>query len=335
MSKTRILFDAHEINYAPPSNFRDEDRVLFYEENFVNDIPAVSVSVLENTTASYGVLIKNLVVLDKYTNHHLLPLHKKLRMSIRKVLTSSINIDAAINGCQDWADNYFHWFTELLPRIYAMHVLYPDTPVLILQRVSLLPFVKMSLSQLQIPYTPLDYERGIFAKKMFAIEVPHVGRFNEPLLKKLRQSILQSFSLISSILPFRKIYISRKKARRRKISNEDELWQCLQMYGFEQYELEALSWKDQVRIFSEASIVVANHGAGLTNIMFMNKGTHVIELKSYNNNYWCYFSLARVFDLHYSYLLCKGNIEDHRNADIKVDLPAINTLLTNIDSIKI
>jgi capsular polysaccharide biosynthesis protein len=335
MLKAEILFDSHKINYALPSNFREEDRSLFYEENFVNDIPAVYMYVLENVTASNAALIKKFRVLDQFTHHQFLSSQKKARIVIRKMLTSSINMDVAINGFQDWADNYFHWITELLPRIHAMHILNPDIPVLINQRVSQLSFVHMSLNQLQIPFIPLISGRNINTKKMFVIDVPHVGRFSEPLLQNLRQTILKSFALVNTKPPFRRIYVSRNQARRRKISNEDEVWQCLQSYGFERFELEAVSWSEQVRFFSEASVVLASHGAGLTNIMFMNEGTHVIELKASNNNYWCYFSLARVFGLQYTYLLCKGDIEDHRNADIKVDLQAFSTLLTDIDSIKI
>lgn len=333
MSETEILFDSHEINYTLPSNFREVDRSLFYEENFSNVIPAVYMSVLKNITATNGVLIKNFAVMDRFTQHQFLPIQKKGRILLRKMLSSSIKMDTAINGFQDWADNYFHWITELLPRIHAMHIMNPDIPVLIAQKVSQLTFVQISLRQLQIPFIPLTSGSCITVQKMYATEVPHVGRFSEPLLQHLRHSILQSFALVNSTVPFRKIYVSRKHARRRKISNEDEVWQCLESYGFERLELETVSWSEQVRFFSEASVVVASHGAGLTNIMFMNKGTHVIELKASNNNYWCYFSLARVFGLQYTYLLCKGDVEDHRNADIEVDIQACNTLLTNIDSI--
>jgi len=78
---------------------------------------------------------------------------------------------------------------------------------------------------------------------------------------------------------------------------------------------------------NESKMVISCHGAGLTNIMFMQKGQTVIELKEKNNNYWCYFSLARVFGLDYNYILCEGDDENHRDANIKVDLFALSELL--------
>jgi capsular polysaccharide biosynthesis protein len=85
---------------------------------------------------------------------------------------------------------------------------------------------------------------------------------------------------------------------------------------------------DQVKLFQEARIVIGCHGAGLTNIMFMQKNQTVIELKSNNNNYWCYFSLSRVFGLKYFYSLNNGYVDNHRDADIDIDLDALNLLLT-------
>jgi capsular polysaccharide biosynthesis protein len=41
-----------------------------------------------------------------------------------------------------------------------------------------------------------------------------------------------------------------------------------------------LSLSQQVEAFSNAEIILGPHGAGLTNIMFCNPGTKVIEIRS-------------------------------------------------------
>lgn len=76
----------------------------------------------------------------------------------------------------------------------------------------------------------------------------------------------------------RHIYISRAKARRRRIVNEEELWQCLQRYDFEFLTLESYNISQTARILSEASHVIAPHGAGLTNLIFSSSGTKVLEI---------------------------------------------------------
>jgi capsular polysaccharide biosynthesis protein len=124
------------------------------------------------------------------------------------------------------------------------------------------------------------------------------------------------------------LYVTRSLAKRRRISNEDEVFRLLRLKGFEKVNLEELKLTDQVKLFQQARVVIGCHGAGLTNIMFMQKNQTVIELKSNNNNYWCYFSLARVFGLKYYYSLNHGHVVNHRDADIDIDLDTLNLLIT-------
>ena len=41
-----------------------------------------------------------------------------------------------------------------------------------------------------------------------------------------------------------KIYVSRSGARRRRVTNEDTLWESLQAHGFTRLHLETLSWEE-------------------------------------------------------------------------------------------
>jgi hypothetical protein len=74
-----------------------------------------------------------------------------------------------------------------------------------------------------------------------------------------------------------RIYISRPKTVGRHIINEDEVMEALTPFGFVAYTLENLSFSDQVRLFSQAEVVVSPHGAGLTNIIFA-ENLIVVEL---------------------------------------------------------
>ena len=169
----------------------------------------------------------------------------------------------------------------------------------------------------------LPVGRGVKIDRLLACKVPHVGQFNQYLFSAFREDVFALNPSDQLISPDRKLYISRSDARRRKILNEESLWQSLQHQGFERVELEGMNWYNQLKLFKEAALVVSNHGAGLTNIAFMAQGGRVIELKSKNNDYWCYFSLSRVIGLKYAYILCDGNNIDHRSADIVVDVDAV------------
>jgi capsular polysaccharide biosynthesis protein len=74
-----------------------------------------------------------------------------------------------------------------------------------------------------------------------------------------------------------KIFISREKARRRRIVNEAALWKELEGRGFVKVRLEELTWSQQIAAFAAAKIIVAPHGAGLANLVFCEPGSRVVE----------------------------------------------------------
>jgi len=77
-----------------------------------------------------------------------------------------------------------------------------------------------------------------------------------------------------------KIFVSREDAKTRKLVNAEKL--LIALKGWETVTLENLSIKEQVRCFSEASHVVSTHGAGLTNLLWCEPGTKVIEIQDPN-----------------------------------------------------
>jgi capsular polysaccharide biosynthesis protein len=103
--------------------------------------------------------------------------------------------------------------------------------------------------------------------------------------------------------------------------NEDEVGAALKDYGFRSIRFEDYSFAEQVQIASKARFLVSNHGAGLTNMLFIASGSSVLELRkredSHNN---CYFPLASALDLHYFYQLCDplDPNEDAHSADLIV-----------------
>jgi capsular polysaccharide biosynthesis protein len=96
-----------------------------------------------------------------------------------------------------------------------------------------------------------------------------------------------------------RIYLSREKARRRRVANEAELWTWLSTQGFERIFTEELTWAEQINVFRRAKVVVAPHGAGLANIVFCQRGTRIVEFfnRSYVNG--CYWRLAAIQGLDY------------------------------------
>ena len=80
-----------------------------------------------------------------------------------------------------------------------------------------------------------------------------------------------------SFKPHRKIFITRKGASNRNITNQEQL--LLALKGWETVTLDTLTIKEQIKVFAEATHILAAHGAGLTNLLWCAKGTKVIEIQ--------------------------------------------------------
>lgn len=122
----------------------------------------------------------------------------------------------------------------------------------------------------------------------------------------------------------RHVYISRADADRRRVRNRDELLESLAADGFEQYTLSSLSFADQVRLFLEADIVVAPHGAGFANLAFASDCA-VVELfgAKIKPTYWL---LAGALGLEYEYHVCEA-VGDDLRVDIETVTDSVEALL--------
>jgi Glycosyltransferase 61 len=81
--------------------------------------------------------------------------------------------------------------------------------------------------------------------------------------------------------PRKRIYISRKLRPTRPFLNEEGCLEVLERYGFESHCTEELSLREERELFANAEIVVAVHGAGVTNLLLCHPGTIAIELFSH------------------------------------------------------
>lgn len=119
------------------------------------------------------------------------------------------------------------------------------------------------------------------------------------------------------------IYIERVNSRKAKNSDEFSAWR--RRYGFEDYQLEKMSLSDQIKVFSEAEIILGAHGAGLTNIIHCHPGTQVIELLSQRNNRLCYPAMSRMCGLRHVLIRAK---QSGRRQGMIVPMQALEQVLT-------
>jgi hypothetical protein len=97
--------------------------------------------------------------------------------------------------------------------------------------------------------------------------------------------------------PTRRLFISRARQKHRRITNESALLEALAPYGFERIFPETLSFRDQVRLFASARVIMGTPGAALTNLLFCRPDAMVIELCSREHPQPLFVGLSRQMGL--------------------------------------
>lgn len=158
------------------------------------------------------------------------------------------------------------------------------------------------------------------------LTVAATDRFRPELLQPVREAVC-----VFSRAPHRKVYISRAKASRRHLDNRNEIWPLLQEAGFERVFMEDLPFDDQVALMQEASVVMAPHGAGLTNMMFCAPGTHVIEIADLGFPNPNFYALAAAMEHNYWIVPAEGVGDGHPlERDMRVSPSAIGSVLSRL-----
>jgi hypothetical protein len=210
-------------------------------------------------------------------------------------------------------DNYYHWLFDTLPQFHLLEKagLKPNKLYIECHKT----FQKETLEILG--YSP---EQVIDSRKVEFISASYLMVPSFPAKSGYAPTWTCDF-LRNLLLPlkaqghlefpdeyYRRIYLSRRGARRRRILNETALIDFLNPYGFVEVQTDNMSVVDQARLFNNAEVVIAPHGAGLTNLVFCDRHTKVIELFSPQYVNGCYWTLSEQNGLDYFYLVGEGEI---------------------------
>lgn len=76
----------------------------------------------------------------------------------------------------------------------------------------------------------------------------------------------------------RLLFVSRNEARLRRLQNESDVFALIEPLGFETICPGRMSFREQVDAFADAAVVIAVHGAALTNLVYAPRCEAVIEL---------------------------------------------------------
>ncbi len=210
--------------------------------------------------------------------------------------------------CGRSAYNYYHWLVEILPKIEVIsknvsdqNGLAPDA-YLIPKGTS---FEQETLRFLGIPDERLI---GISGSETVQVGIALVATLPGGLTtpSHLAVNFLRSAfrPAMSTVKPWRRLYVTRSDAGGRRVINEDRVLAELKDLGFELVSLTGWTVEQQIRHFSEAEIVVGPHGAGMTNTAFMQNGSKgLLEFMPITYNVPCFETICALADLPYNCIM--------------------------------
>ena len=211
--------------------------------------------------------------------------------------TSPVELDHSFLAVVEGSSVYIHWLLDTFPRLLLAKeagIDFNDFNHLVLATAQS-RFHQYCLSKLGVPMDKVVTRQlagNYFKTSSFVtVSAPREHCVAHPTIYQTVAEFLQDtagFSKSTLDRSFSKIYVSREKASRRKVVNEEELVAVLELFGYKRVFLEDLDQPEVMRLFASAQCIVAVHGAGLANLIFSNPGTKVIELFSghISKDYW-------------------------------------------------
>ncbi|MEO6907027.1 MAG: glycosyltransferase family 61 protein [Abditibacteriaceae bacterium] len=308
-----VLHSAHTISRTKPKTLgNDIDRE--FANRLEYNSPATFIAVIpDGRVAGHSVITSDDYLLaDVSIEATVLPKNAEKHSIFKSAFLPPIRHvpgHIAVLSAAHCENNYFHWMFNLLPRIELLrHGGFDISNIdAFVVNNSTLSFQKETLALLGISNL-LDGKANphIQADVLIVPSLPGVmGDIPKWVCNFLRREFLKPWER-SEVTHPKLIYIRRKNAKYRKLAKEDTLIGLVKDHGFEVFELESLKFQEQVSLFNSARVVVAPHGAGLTNLVFCNPGTKVIEMFSPKYVNGCYWALSNHVELDYYYLLGEG-----------------------------
>lgn len=234
--------------------------------------------------------------------------------------------------------NYYHFVFDALSRIGAIEQCPDVTPPDRWYAPATSRFQRELLAMMGLDETKVidaDQHPHVRAECLVVAGPPAMNEKNPPwVVEFLRRRLLGQVEIGTERKP---IYVTRGPAlNNRAVLDEDRVIAFLTARGFTAIDPGAMPVAAQIRAFAEASVIVAPHGAALTNIMFASPGAAVIEMFPAGTLLPDFWRMAcGVPGLRYRYLSGpRGTARASRGSaivsDIAVDLPALGRLIDEL-----
>lgn len=233
--------------------------------------------------------------------------------------------------------SFYHWNRDVLPRAFVLETLRSHQEICVVAPHKLEPYHKHSLDQLHLLYQNVrivQEELGSWTRYERVV-VPRCnsndrgsGFLHPEVADFVRWVNLNGLSESGERIPV--LYLSRSKARRRRLRDERQLIEVLsEAVPLTVVDVEDLSYKNQLQLMSRVEILVGPFGAGLTNLLFTRR-TALVEIHNGDSKETHFATLALACrskyvqvrggasDLNQDFSLGWRGIQDVRNSVLRL-----------------
>lgn len=220
--------------------------------------------------------------------------------------------------------NYYHITVEILSRLaYVNEVAeYQNLPILIDSVVENVPQFTRLLELLNTKKHPVVYlgnRKRIKVKRLIypsyntwmpvnirkhGVMRPEDFLLSTSAIWNIRRSVLQDRT-IDEEKANRKIFISRRNNKTKRLVNEEKIAQIFIQHGFEIMYPEEMSFEEQIDIYVHAKHFACTTGAALTNIIYAPLCAHVICIIPREYGFCLYSTIAHLLGQRCTFLDAK------------------------------
>lgn len=221
-------------------------------------------------------------------------------------------IDTAFLVTHSHSAYFYHWIVDVGQKFELLEKTF-------LHAAQLYEDQKLGPRQIIIPadhtgeifsYLTSQYELDFFFQKKHEIilvknliEIKHSdsGLADKILVHSLRERLRRD---VQENAKKRKILISRRYAKTRKLVNEENLVDMFPRDDVEVVHMEDLPLREQIDLAANTRLMMGLHGAGLVNLIWMRPGAKLVEIRVPSKvTHNCYKNLCEIFGVEYQALV--------------------------------
>ena len=278
-----------------PLNLQEDDKYL-YESNLTFEYGKLRVKHFRNVFVTFSGFCMNRGGLIKDTHHNYpnqyndylneasMYYYDVLDNPDNLITLDDENIYLVIH--HPWF-NYYHWVCESIFRLWQVRRKINKLTLILPEYYKNADFITGSLMPFGIKniyYIPNG--KSLLVRNVLIPQIkPICDSYNPVYLRQVRK-FYRDFALNNrkDRIGYERLYITRRMAPRRQIVNEIELIDIAIKYGFAIFSPEQYKFLDQVSIFADVKFLIGAHGSALTNILFMNDNSSMLELHKNKTN---------------------------------------------------